>query len=432
MLGLEYLLSVLISTTPADKDQKDINEYLKNLNPWEKDSVEVVQEDSMDITFPAIDAITEEEPYYFFGNLGTPFNFKGAIGKETRFGKAKINALAYMDVGIDPNRGEVGGGIGSEYAGTRGAFNIGVNRGSLHTTDSTLMTQSTPYGRIAEQTISNQDDKKLKKFLGLSFGAGEKNKIYVGFGNKNTSEDVKDATSNHYDEIFHDVEQKNQNGVIITTETNLVTRVATDVRSIIKTDMNENRFLVQGSHDFGDLELGMATYLNNNRVRNTIDNRINTITNINGEIIVNVDVNGNVYVDTIPVSSHDKEYNRFVTRDFIDSNADLIGLWLKYGRKDKVNGVFDFEKGVFNSRDWSFRNRLNYMIKNKIVNSVDFSVNNTSIGGSLRFDLNMIPKDYIKQEKLPNPLKNLTNFYDHNREIDRRVDLSDKQKKILE
>ncbi|MCL6579392.1 MAG: hypothetical protein K6T73_08405 [Candidatus Bathyarchaeota archaeon] len=391
----------------------------------------------------------EKFPYFFGGEVGLGservFSFRGHMGLEAKISEdAMINALAYLRAKTNTNidYGNAGGHVGIDYKGIGANLGIGVANGGSRNEDSTFTTKTDiraiqngiAVEDITERTRSTQEVDDNKKFFGLGVKARSGNGILkIGYGNQTTKNIVEDNTRNEFTSIYSDSTYEIQgNGTIVTTKTDLLTRVNTNIISTIENNTSMNNMLIEGSHVFGkgNFEVCIGALVTSNKNTTRIRSEEEIITSINGQTIVRVNANGNIYEDTIQIANYQENRKVFSTKDFVGIKPDFFDAYLRYGKPNKTNGLFEAKIGMFDTDVVHFGNRLNFMINDKLVNSLRMYVNETAMGGGLRFGLNLLPKSLTKSESY-NPLANISKFYKESMDIGRRVDISDEEKIIL-
>jgi len=427
------ILSFLIGTSPVDKDTsniKNISVYNDNeifLDPIdikaaevEKDSTKAKEYTEVDYGYSGAIEFGNNSGFGFRGNLLTKIR--------TPYG-LEVNALPYLFVKSNQcgENAKTGLLVNAKYNKISSGFNIGYERKSLHTADSSFISrvetglvQNGVFARsIDEQEFSNQDIERKGSNKGLEF---ELDKFKFQIGSDGKTEIVEGNTRNIYNEVYRDSTRDNQGQVI--TKTNLSIDIVTNARTRVKITDNKNSARLGYLIGNSELGMGIGFILENNEIENEIRNRTNIITDINGHTIVEI---GGAYSDTILVSSHEEEYRNSVIRDGTSINTDYIHLSPRVGRKDKkLNYKIDFDKCFFKSNGehpWHIEQTLDYRIAN-LQNALRFGVGDRSIGGGL----------ILVANRLPDPLINngMVNDYLLKRaDIDRNVAINDIYKNIL-
>lgn len=439
--GIAYYIISLIGVSP-------VSETSLTASPADSMLGDTMPSVKVQVVRPSEKVVAEKDGHsYFLVNAGFGSNglmiFNEAMGYDIYPSKdknLKVSPIAGLDIRSNDDGDDVNvfAGVNVDYNKVGGSFNTLVGRGSFHDGDTSLVQRTdrdiTPGRRtlrdIVEQTISKQDKDIHRRFLGFGFNSDAgKQVLNFGAGFEGKDEDVKDLTYNQYREILTDSMSEYQGSIRVDTKTNLITDVSSNARSIIENKFRKNSFLVEGAYNLGIIRPGMAFYLFNGQNKSRVRTSTNNRTDINGNVIVTIYGN-NVIIDTIPVSSSQEDARNFLVTDFADNDASIVNPSIKYGKADGVNGVFDFWAGIFNSSLIGAGNRINFPINDKIVNSLDFHIDDTKVGVSIRLDLSLIPSDLIKTDAY-NPSIHAARLYDELRAIDRRVDLADKQKTIL-
>ncbi len=376
---------------------------------------------------------------YYFGNNGLGIGGYGLSGRIlTKAPYADISAVPYFElenVRDDNNMGSIeqsakaGAALSIKSKGLAIEPSAELSRNDYRNLDTLTSSENriipiqNGISWINSQDIQTSDETRedVGKFLGLGTAIlGKKNKTSIQFGSNNHNSNSKIITLDDFMESYRDSTYTDQ-GLVVVTNTDLITRVLTNNETDSKNKVQENfwRFFYQ--HQLKNWELGAGAILQNHIVENDLRNRTYITTDANGRTIVTVYGNNSTYVDTIPVSMHSESVQTSRYHSRAQVNTDLLSFLIGLS-KGKVNDRLYFDKAFFNSKEWALKNQLSYNIGN-FTNALNAQVNNSSFGFGTVLACEQLPLKFAEE---------LTGYLKEKEELSRDVSKNDKQKELIQ
>ncbi|MCX8194038.1 MAG: hypothetical protein N3G19_01610 [Candidatus Pacearchaeota archaeon] len=370
----------------------------------------------------------------FHGKIGRPWGYGLDFLTEKELGQGEIGLHPYLNIDIDGNKFDEKASIGfigeifvkslNAYLGTE------ANRGNFENIDTTKTSDNIiapvqnglSWRRINQIDVTKEKRNETGHFFGTGINLGDlksNNKVLIQLSNSNYTTNDKIKTVQNYNENYKDSTYTNQ-GIIVVTKTDLITRVLTENDALIKNEQDVNQWRFSYEHDLNKkIRAGMGAALQNHSIETDVRNITNIESYLNGLTIVRI-IGNQTHEDTIYFSDYNesKQYSRIADKEQI--NTDLLSLILHINKDKNPNYRAVFDKAFFNSRDWAIKQVFNGQA-GSWLGSLGFDINNSSFGWQLF---------WAKQFYNVNIIDEFSNYIYDKEELQRNFALNELQKQI--
>lgn len=371
----------------------------------------------------------------FHGKLGKPWGHGLDFCAEEKLGQLELAVNPYLNINIDgPNFNEYSsiGFLGDVFVkGLKIYLNGEANREKFDKVDTTETFNNTttpiPDGmswrQIDQQDITTQERNEIGHFFGGGINLGElvsTNEVSIQLSSSSYTTTDKINTAQDYNENYRDSTYTNQQGTIVITNTDLITRVLTENDALVKNKQNINRWRFSYEHDLGKkVRAGIGAALQNHSIETDIRNTTNIESYLNGLTIIRI-LGNQVYEDTINISDYNesKQSSRIIDKEQI--NTDLLSLIFHLNKDKNPNYRVVLDKAFFNSRDWDVKQIFNGQA-GSWLGSLGFDINNSSFGWQLF---------WAKLSAKYNLINDFSNYIYNKEELQRNFALNDRQKQL--